>query len=64
MPNEEEKGEGDGEVGEELCVRGRHAVALAIHLFNRLRCQHPLLPFNSCNFKKSFIEGAVAMRTH
>lgn len=34
MPNEEEQGEGDGEIGEELRVRGGHAVAFAIHLYN------------------------------
>ena len=31
VAEEEEEGEGDGEVGEELRVRGRHAIALAVH---------------------------------
>ena len=35
MPNQEEEGEGDGEIGEELGVGGGHAVALAVHLYNR-----------------------------
>lgn len=35
MPNEEEEGEGDGEVGEELRVRGGHAVAFAVHFYIR-----------------------------
>ena len=35
MPNQEEQGEGDGEIGEELGVGGGHTVALAVHLYNR-----------------------------
>lgn len=42
MPNEEEEGEGDGKVGEELRVRGGHAVAFAVHLFRPLLLDQPL----------------------
>lgn len=36
VAEEEEEGEGDGEVGEELRVRGRHAVAFAVHFCGSL----------------------------
>lgn len=39
MPNQEEEGEGDGEISEELGVRGGHAVAFAVHFYNRPVCQ-------------------------
>ena len=34
MPEEEEEGERDGEVGCELGVGGGHAVAFAVHFFD------------------------------
>lgn len=39
VAEEEEEGEGDGEVGEELRVRGRHAVAFAVHFCGSPFCQ-------------------------
>ena len=43
VPYEEEEGEGDGEVGEELRVRGGHAVAFAVHF-----CTNPIRASASC----------------
>lgn len=42
MPNEEEQRERYREVGEELGVRGGHAVAFAVHLFRPLLLNQPL----------------------
>ena len=39
MSNQEEEGEGDGEISEELGVRRGHAVAFAVHLYSLPRCQ-------------------------
>lgn len=39
VAEEEEEGEGDGEVGEELRVRGRHAIAFAVHFCGSPFCQ-------------------------
>ena len=51
MPNEEEQRERYREVGEELGVRGGHAVAFAVHLYIRPQRQYPILTLNWCSFK-------------
>ena len=51
VPEEEKEGEGEGEVGEELGVRGGHAVAFAVHfcyyVLAKVPVTHPSYPFQS-----------------
>ncbi len=42
VPEEEEEGEGEGEVGEELGVRGGHAVAFAVHFCYHVSAKVPV----------------------
>ena len=65
MPNQEEKGEGDGEISDELGVRGGHAVAFAVHFYNRPVCQSFSSRLSGPTPTQSFIEcrsNARAMR--
>ena len=78
MSQEEEKGKGSGEVGEELSVGGGHAVAFSIHLYTQnfalATRVHPAVrfrefwerlgTFGSFLFYKSFQEEIKRFATH